>query len=121
MKNTNEYSKNKAYHQGLKFKNSRLNEEGIYAKLEKQGFPVDLAKEVAKNIVIERKNYHKDDIEDYKNYRILGIVIIVLGVLATIIAYIYTEKIIIAAEMLYIGLATTIIAHLMIKKNIKFN
>ena len=121
MKNTNEYSKNKAYHQGLKFKNSRLDEEGIYAKLEKQGFPIDLAKEVARNVVIERNNYNRDDIEDYKNYRILGLAIIVLAVFGSIIAYIYTERIIIPTEVLFIGLITTIIAHLMTKKNAELN
>lgn len=117
MKKSNEYLKNKAYYQGLKFKNSKLDEEGIYAKLEKQGLPLDLAKEVARNIVIERNNFSKkDDIENYKNYRILGIIIIVLAVFASIIAYIYTERIIIAAEALFIGVSTTIIAYLMTKK-----
>ena len=115
MKNTNEYSKNKAYLQALKFKKSRLDVEGIYGKLEKQGFPIDLAKEVARNVVIERNN-NKDDIEDYKNYRIFGIAIIVLAVFTSIIAFIYTERIIIATEMLLIGITISIIAHLMSKK-----
>ena len=121
MENTNEYSKNKAYHKGLKFKNSRLDAEGIYAKLEKQGVPIDLAKEVARNVVLERNNYNKEDVEDYKNYRKLGIAIMVLGVLASFIAYIYTEQIIIAAEVFFVGVATTIIAHVLAKKKVEWN
>ena len=116
MENNNEYSKHKAYHEGLKFKNSGLEEEVIYAKLEKQGIPIDLAKEVAMNVVIERNKYNKEDLSDYKNYKKLGIVIIVIGILASIIAYIFTERIIVAVEVLVVGISTAIIAHLMTKK-----
>ena len=84
--NTSDSIRRKAYHEGLKFKNSGLEEVVIYAKLEKQGIPIDLAKEVAMNVVIERNKYNKEDIEDYKNYKKLGIVFIVIGILASIIA-----------------------------------
>jgi Flp pilus assembly protein TadB len=45
----------RAYALGLKLKNSGLDGETIYARLEKQGIPEDLAKEVASNVIIERK------------------------------------------------------------------
>ena len=38
MKNIREQLKHKAYLEGLKFKNSGLEEDVIYAKLEKRGF-----------------------------------------------------------------------------------
>jgi uncharacterized membrane protein len=46
--------KRNAYLKALKFKNTGLDEEAIYARLEKQGFPEDIAREVAKNILIKK-------------------------------------------------------------------
>ena len=112
MENNNEYPRQKAYHEGLKFKNSELEEDVIYAKLEKQGIPVDLAKEVAMNVVIERNKYNKEDIEDYKNYKKIGILLIVIGILISIITYIFTGIIIFAYEVLVVGILTAIIAHI---------
>ncbi len=109
--NTSDSIKRKAYHEGLKFKNSGLEEVVIYAKLEKQGIPIDLAKEVAMNVVMERNKYNKEDIEDYKNYKKLGIVFIVIGILASIIAYIFTGIISVAVGVLVVGILTAIIAH----------
>ena len=109
--NTSDSIKLKAYHEGLKFKNSGLEEVVIYAKLEKQGIPIDLAKEVARNVVIERNKYNEEDIEDYKNYKKLGIVFIVIGILASIIVYIFTGRIIVAVEVLVVGIITAILAH----------
>ena len=109
--NTSDSIRRKAYHEGLKLKNSGLEEVVIYAKLEKQGIPIDLAKEVAMNVVIERNKYNKEDIEDYKNYKKLGIVFIVIGILASIIAYIFTGIISVAVGVLVVGISTAIIAH----------
>ena len=109
--NTSDSIKRKAYVEGLKLKNTGLEEEVIYAKLEKQGIPKDLAKEVARNVVIERNIYNKEDIEDYKNYKKLGIVFLVIGILASIITYILTGRIFVAAIVLVVGISTAIIAH----------
>lgn len=58
MTNTNiENIKRDAYLKALAFKNTGLDEEAIYARLEKQGFPDEIAKEVAKNVV-----RHKHDL-----------------------------------------------------------
>ena len=108
---TSDSMKRRAYQEGLKYKNSGLEEVVIYAKLEKQGIPIDLAKEVAMNVVIERNKYNKEDIEDYKNYKKLGIVFIVIGLLASIIAYILTGIISVAVGVLVVGFSTAIIAH----------
>lgn len=47
--------KKKAYLTGLRLKNSGLDSEAIYARLEKQGIPEEMAKAVVKDILIERK------------------------------------------------------------------
>ena len=47
--------KKQAYSQGLKLKNTGIGEEGIYARLEKQGIPENLARQVAKNVMLQKK------------------------------------------------------------------
>lgn len=54
MDNDRENIKRDAYLKALKFKNTGLDEEAIYARLEKQGVPDDIAKEVAKNVLIKK-------------------------------------------------------------------
>ncbi len=80
----------KAYSIGIKLKNSGLNENAIYAKLEKQGIPVDLALEVAQNITLEsRKKFKKEE----KHFWSLAILQIGLGALvALILAILLPEK-----------------------------
>jgi hypothetical protein len=50
-----EQVKRDAYLRGLKLKNTGLDEETIFIRLEKQGVPSDLAKEVAKNVFLQRQ------------------------------------------------------------------
>ena len=47
--------KKEAYSKAMKFKNTGLDAEVIYARLEKQGVPEDIAREVAKNIVMHKQ------------------------------------------------------------------
>ena len=47
--------KRDAYLKGLKLKSTGLDEETIFARLEKQGIEYNLAKEVAKNVFLQRK------------------------------------------------------------------
>jgi hypothetical protein len=47
--------KRDAYLKGLQLKNTGLDEEIILIRLEKQGIPYDLAKEVAANVFLQRK------------------------------------------------------------------
>lgn len=47
--------KNRAYLEGLRLKNQGLEKEIIYARLEKQGIPEELAHEVANNIFLQQK------------------------------------------------------------------
>lgn len=110
MENFIEYPRNKAYQLGSKYKNSKLEEEVIYAKLEKQGIPADLAKEVAKNVIIERNKSIKDDLSDYKN---IVNVMIVVWVMTAIIAYVFTQRISVVVNLFIVGVPTTLLAYLM--------
>ena len=110
MEKNNESLRHKAYQLGLKFKNSKLEEEVIYAKLEKQGIPVQLAKEVAENIVLERNKYKNENFSDFKKF---GILMILIWALLSIIAYIFTKRIFVAFELLVIIVPTAILVHLM--------
>ena len=50
-----EETKRNAYMKGLQLKRAGLDAETIYARLEKQGIPPQLAQEVAWNISLQRK------------------------------------------------------------------
>ncbi len=101
----NQYLKDKAYKEALKFK--ALEEDVIYAKLEKQGFPINLAKEVASNVAIEGK---KDDSSDKKN---IVWIMFSLWLLLSIATYIITGRFMNSIGLLVIGIPTTILVHLM--------
>ena len=90
---------NRAYLAGLKLKHSGLTEEIIYARLEKQGFPEDLAKKVAKDVIKENENEQSKESLNY------GLLIAVFGILATIISYfIFDDRIYIFPGLLAIGI-----------------
>ena len=110
MENNIDYLKNKAYKIAQKFIKSEFDEQIICAKLEKQGIPIDLAKEVALNIVIERNNYKKEEFSDYKK---IGFIIIAIWVLVSITAYIITGRVFDAIGILVVGIPSTIVVHLM--------
>lgn len=86
---TEEGLKRRAYSIGFKLKNSGLDEELIYVRLEKQGIPVELAKQVAKDMAIEQKKQIK---RDEQPFYILGIVQIGIGVLAAIVSFIVVPE-----------------------------
>jgi hypothetical protein len=52
---TIENIKKDAYAKALRLKNTGLDAEVIYARLEKQGVPEEIAREVAKNIVMHKQ------------------------------------------------------------------
>lgn len=68
MDNDYKLEKEKAYKMALRFKQSDLKQEIIYAKLEKLGFAVDIAKEVAFNIAIQHKN--RKEVFNYQKFAI---------------------------------------------------
>ena len=79
--------KKKAYLEGLKLKDTELDQEAIYARLEKQGIPRELAVEVAYNVVAERQ---KDMATQWKTYYRLSLIAIGIGILGAIaLAFLY--------------------------------
>jgi len=90
----------KAYLEGLKLKNSGLDEEIIYARLEKQGIPPELAKEVAKNVLMERKKIQQK--EHQTNYNI-ALIKIGLGIAAAILSAILLPGVVILPVGLILG------------------
>ena len=81
---TGEELKKKAYRMGLNLKNSGLDAETIYARLEKQGIPEDLARQVAQDTVIEQKREVNKETETVYNFALIRIGI---GVLIALITY----------------------------------
>ena len=82
---TGEELKKKAYLMGLRLKNSGLDAETIYARLEKQGIPEELARQVARDTVIERK---REVIREAKPVYNFALIRIGIGVILALISYI---------------------------------
>lgn len=80
---TEEGLKRRAYALGLKLKHSGLDEDVIYARLEKQGIPEELAEQVARDVMIERR---KAEAADEKPFYYLALVKIGIGVVAAIVS-----------------------------------
>ncbi len=98
---TEEGIKRKAYMEGLKMKNSGLDEDVIYARLEKQGIPAELAKQVARDVLIERtKSAEKDE----KPFFYLALIKIGIGVLAAVIStFVFPDKVILPIGLILSG------------------
>lgn len=62
-----------AYVKAMRFKNTGLEEEAIFARLEKQGVPIEIAQEVAKNVAMQKKiDVQKRTPVQYTRYTILA-------------------------------------------------
>ena len=82
---TEQELKKKAYLMGLRLKNSGLDAETIYARLEKQGIPEELARQVAQDTLIERKRDVVKQNEPVYNFALIRIGI---GVVLALISYV---------------------------------
>jgi hypothetical protein len=67
MEENLESIKREAYTKALKFKNTGMEEEVIFVRLEKQGVPFDIAKEVAKNVFIKMKEDKENKLPENVN------------------------------------------------------
>ncbi|MEO6148582.1 MAG: hypothetical protein ABIN95_13310 [Mucilaginibacter sp.] len=65
--------KNKAYLEGSRLKKAGYDNEIIFARLEKQGIPEELAKQVIKNLTIQRKAEIFEQQKPFYNIAILRI------------------------------------------------
>lgn len=97
--------KNKAYLAGLKLKNQGLSEEVIYVRLEKQGFPEDLARKVAKDVF---NQVEKESMQNTVNY---GLAIVAIGCLiAFFSALIFTDYVILPIGLIIGGVVSAFLA-----------
>ncbi|MGC4101530.1 hypothetical protein [Ferruginibacter sp.] len=93
----------KAYLAGLKLKNSGLSEEIIYARLEKQGFPEELARRVARDVIRENE---KESLKDSIHY---GLIIAVMGFLVSVGSFfIFEDHIYIFPGLIIAGIGSAI-------------
>ncbi len=85
---------NKAYMAGYELKLKGLSEDVIYARLEKQGFPEEIARKVANDIFMDNEKEKAKENFDY------GIALISIGLTMTIISSFIFEN----TQVLFIGL-----------------
>lgn len=107
---TAESLKRRAYSIAFKLKNSGLDADVIYARLEKQGIPVDLARQVTSDLLIERKRSQDKEEEPFYH---LALIKIGIGVAAALTSYIFLPDMII----LPIGLILSGILYAIVSKN----
>lgn len=105
--------KKKAMLMALRLKNSGLDAETIYARLEKQGIPEEMAKQIAYNSQVERKREEVKEAEEKFNYSLLKVGI---GVVAALISYLIFPDFYILPVGLIVG---GIVAALLAKKRME--
>ncbi len=108
MENNYKSLKEKAYKVALKFKGSKLEEEIIYGKLEKQGFPENIAKEVALNISLSEGEKNKN-----LNYKKLGLIILTVWFVIATVTFVFTRDALNAFWVLFYGIGATFLIHAM--------
>jgi uncharacterized membrane protein len=100
--------KRKAYLEGIKLKKAGLDNEVIYARLEKQGIPDELIKNVLQNMNVQKKI---DVIEEQKPFYYSGLLKAGLGFLLAIIVYfIYPGVIIVPIGLIISGVAYAVMS-----------
>jgi hypothetical protein len=104
---TPEELKKKAYLMGLRLKNSGLDAETIYARLEKQGIPEELAREVARDTLIERKRDTIKQTEPVYNFALIRIGI---GVVVALMSYLITDNLILPFGIIAAGIVSALLA-----------
>ena len=98
--------KKKAYLIGLRLKNSGLDSEAIYARLEKQGIPEEMAKDVVHDILIERK---RDVVKEATPIYNFALVRIGIGVAVALISYLATDNVLLPIGIILAGVVTAIL------------
>jgi hypothetical protein len=101
--------KEKAYKVALSFKGTQLAEEKIYAKLEKQGFPENIAKEVALNLSLSNSRNSKGDI----NYKKLAIIIPSVWLILAVCVFLFTDSALNSFWVFLSGVGVTCLIHIL--------
>jgi len=105
---TGEELKKKAYLMGLRLKNSGLDAETIYARLEKQGIPEELARQVAQDTLIERK---REVIKETKPVYNFALIRIGIGVVIALICHlIFPDNFILPSGIITGGVVSALLA-----------
>lgn len=76
--------KNKAYLEGQKLKRAGYDDEVIFARLEKQGIPEDLARQVIKNLSVHQKAV---EVKKQKSNFDIAILRIGIGVFLAVVSW----------------------------------
>lgn len=103
----NEELKRKAYLQASRLKNEGLDNEVIYARLEKQGVPADLIEQVLKNLTVQKVVDANNAQKPFFNLALLKIGI---GVLLAIVSMVVLPgQIILPIGLIAGGIITAVI------------
>ena len=112
---TEEEVKKKAYLMALRLKNSGLDTETIYARLEKQGIPEDLALQVAKDVSMEKKRHVAE--QETKPVFQAALIRIAVGLAAALISIlIFPDEIIIPVGLIGGGVIAAVLAYIKMKE-----
>jgi hypothetical protein len=84
--------KNKAYLEGQKLKKSGYDDEVIFARLEKQGIPEDLARQVIMNLSIQQR---VEMVKEQTPFYNIALIKVGVGMVLAIVSYIIAPGIII--------------------------
>jgi hypothetical protein len=103
---TQEELKKKAYLVGLRLRSSGLDSEAIYARLEKEGIPEEMAKDVVRDIMIERKREVVKEATPIYNFALVRIGI---GVAVALISYLATDNVLLPIGIILAGVVTALL------------
>lgn len=104
---TPEELKKKAYLIGLRLKGTGLDGETIYARLEKQGIPEEMAREVVRDILIERKRDVVAQNEPLYNFALVRIGI---GLAIALVSFLLTDSVLFPIAIIAGGVVAALIA-----------
>jgi hypothetical protein len=98
--------KKKAYLIGMKLKSSGLDRETIYARLEKQGIPEEMAKDVVRDVLIEKK---RDVVKEATPIYNFALVTIAIGVAIAFVSYLVTDSVLLPIGIILGGVVTALL------------
>lgn len=112
---TEEEVKKKAYLMAMRLKNSGLDTETIYARLEKQGIPEDLARQVAKDVSLEKKRQVVE--QETKPLFQAALIRIAAGLAGALISVIiFPDRIIIPVGLIVGGVIAAAVTYMKMKE-----
>jgi hypothetical protein len=112
---TEEEIKKKAYLMALRLKNSGLDTEAIYARLEKQSIPEDMALQVAKGVSMEKKRHVAE--QETRPVFHAALIRIAVGLAAALIStLIFPDEVVIPVGLIGGGVIAAVVAYIKMKE-----